>query len=52
MCVYVTGHAKRPREEGREGHCLVLTENFAMQLLGQQRARSSLKYILHRELTL
>ena len=32
--VYMTGHAKRPREEVNERHCLVLTEHFSY---GQQR---------------
>ena len=34
MYVYMTGHAKRPREEVNERHCLVLTEHFSY---GQQR---------------
>ena len=50
--VYGTGHAKRPREEGHEGHCLVLTENLPCSCSGSRGLGSSLKYILHRELTL
>ena len=50
--VYGTGHAKRPREEGHEGHCLVLTENLPYSCSGSRGLGSSLKYILHRELTL
>lgn len=45
--VYGTGH-----EEGREGHCLVLTENLPCSCSLSRGLGSSLKYILHRELTL
>ena len=51
-CVYATGHAKRPREEGHENHCLVLTENLPYSCSVSRGVGSSLKYILHRELTL
>ena len=51
-CLYETGHAKRPREEGHEGHCLVLTENLPCSCSLSRGLGSSLKYILHRELTL
>ena len=51
-CVYGTGHAKTPREEGHEGHCLVLTENLPCSCSLSRGLGSSLKYILHRELTL
>lgn len=47
VCVYGTGH-----EEGHEGHCLVLTENLPCSCSGSRGLGSSLKYILHRELTL
>ena len=39
-------------EEGHEGHCLVLTENLPCSCSGSRGLGSSLKYILHRELTL
>jgi len=52
MYMYVTGHAKRPREEGNERHRLVLTENFSYSWSVSRGFRSSLKYILQRELTL
>ena len=40
------------REEGHEGHCLVLTENLPCSCSLSRGLGSSLKYILHRELTL
>lgn len=52
VCVDETGHAKRPREEGHESHCLVLTENLPYSCSLSRGLGSSLKYILHRELTL
>ena len=39
-------------EEGHEGHCLVLTENLPCSCSLSRGLGSSLKYILHRELTL
>ena len=47
VCVDGTGH-----KEGREGHCLVLTENLPCSCSVSRGVGSSLKYILHRELTL